>query len=192
MHPTKAEYPIRVTELGTVILSNEVHSREDQPAISVTELGMVTLFSELHSRKAKSPIEVTELGMVMFSKEKQPAKAECPILVTELGIVTLSSQLFPSKASSSISVTEFGIDKFRNELRCWKALLPIRSEFGMANAWTLIIGSLFCRMWVNQNDVRSTSSKLQTLCTCTVNGGAAFVFPLTGRAPKYGFTTLSE
>jgi hypothetical protein len=49
-------------------------------------------------------------------------------------MVTFSKELQPSKAEPSISVTEFGIVKLFNELRCWKALLPIRSEFGMANA----------------------------------------------------------
>jgi hypothetical protein len=53
------------------------------------------------------------------------------------------------KAESPIEVTESGIVKLFNELWPWKALLPMRSEFGMANAWTLFIESLFSRMWVH-------------------------------------------
>ena len=162
-----------VTELGMVTFSKELQLAKAEPSISVTEFGIVKLFNELHPEKALHPIFVTELGMVTFSKELQPAKAEPlisvtefgivkllnelhpekaldPILVTELGMVTFSKELQPAKAQPLISVTEFGIDKVWSELRRWKALLPIWPiDFGMmANAWTLIIESVFRGMGI--------------------------------------------
>ena len=97
------------------------------PQFPSEEFGIVKLFNGLHPEKALNPIFVTELGMVTFSKELQLAKAE-----------------------PSIAVTGFGIDKVWSELRRWKALLPIWPiDFGMmANAWTLIIESVFRGMGI--------------------------------------------
>ena len=68
VQPSKAPYPIEVTELGIVIVVNSVQRLKISFSICVMEFGKLIDDKLVHPSNAHSPIETTELGIVIEVK----------------------------------------------------------------------------------------------------------------------------
>ena len=71
LQPSKARYPIRVTELGMLKLLSAVHLWKASSEMLVTESGMVTLSKEIQPRNAPHPMKATDLGSARLIKDVQ-------------------------------------------------------------------------------------------------------------------------
>ena len=117
--PSKADSPMLVTLVGTMVLMQPIISVLEAVSIMALQLFRLSyialalsttiLVKPMHQEKADSPMLVTLLGIVTLVKPEQLAKASFPMLVTLLGISILVRPEQLKKAPYPMFVTLLGI-----------------------------------------------------------------------------------
>ena len=85
LHPLKAQLPIFITLLGSVISVNPLHPSKADSPILATPSGIISSVKLLHLQKAPFPILVTLFGIVVFLH---------PAIISFVDVFMIALQLF--------------------------------------------------------------------------------------------------